>query len=79
MEENKIKAEELLKELKPCMGEQDEQEWIAKAVEAGIEKETATIIKAAYDKGCNEYNWRAWNAEGKYQKLCIAVCEKHYL
>lgn len=76
MEENKIKAEELLKELKPCMGEQETQDWIAKAKEAGIYEVMATIIKAAYDKGCNEYNWRAWNAEDKYKKLCIKVCEK---
>ena len=45
MEENKINAEELLKELKPCMGEQDEQEWIAKAVEAGIEKGRADAMR----------------------------------
>lgn len=76
MEETTTKENELLKALKPCMGEQDEQEWIAKAKELGFTEEAATIIKAAYDKGCNEYNWRAWNAEGKYQKLCIKVCEK---
>ena len=79
MEENKIKAEELLKELKPCMGEQETQDWIAKLEKVGFGEDTATLIKAAYDKGCNEYNWRAWNAEGKYQKLCIAVCEKYII
>ena len=76
MEETTTKSEELLKGLKPCMGEQDEQDWIVKAKELGFTEEAATIIKAAYDKGCNEYNWRAWNAEGKYKKLCIKVCEK---
>ena len=79
MEENKINAEELLKGLKPCMCEQDEQDWIANAKELGFTEEAATIIKAAYNKGCNEYNWRAWNAEGKYQKLCITVCEKYII
>jgi hypothetical protein len=77
MEDKKTtQAVELLKELKPCMDKQVEQEWIAKAKEAGFDEETARVILEAYNKGCNEYNWRAWNAEGKYTKLCIAVCEK---
>lgn len=76
MEEKTSSAKQLLEALKPGFGEQQEQEWLAKAKEAGFDEETATVILGAYNKGCNEYNLRAWNAEGKYQKLCIKVCEK---
>lgn len=76
MEEKTSSAKQLLEALTPGFSEQQEQEWLAKAKEAGFDEETATVILEAYNKGCNEYNWRAWDAEGKYQKLCIKVCEK---
>jgi hypothetical protein len=71
----KEKKEMVLKainELKPT----DKKEDFYKKVGDELSQDEADIIFEAYQKGCYEYNMRAWNAEDKYQKLCIKVCEK---
>ena len=64
-----------INELKP----NDKKEDFYKKVGDVLSQDEADIIFEAYQKGCNEYNLRAWNAEDKYQKLCIAVCEKYLI
>jgi hypothetical protein len=73
--EKKEMALEAIKKLKP----NDKKDDFYKKVGDELSQDEADIIFEAYQKGCNEYNWRAWNAEGKYQKLCIVVCEKYLI
>jgi glutamate mutase epsilon subunit len=84
MEEKKtITAEELLKQLKPCMTNQEEKEWQKKAVENGMDEAVANLVTTAYKKGTMEYLSQYIDADTKlnelqqrYVNLTIKVCEK---
>jgi hypothetical protein len=70
-EKNEMVAK-AIEELKPNT---EFAEWYDKLSDH-IDIDVANHVFIAYKKGCDEYNTRAWNAEYKYQQLCIKVCEK---
>ena len=45
-------------------------------VAMGFSENEATYIVGIYKKGIEEYKWDHYNLQQKYQKLCVAVCEK---
>ena len=70
--ENKEMLAKAAEELKPNT---EFAEWYDK-ISDYIEQDVAEHVFKAYKKGCEEYCFRAWNAEDKYNKLCIKVCEQ---
>ena len=84
MEEKKtIQANELLKELKPFLTNQEERDWQKKAVENGMDESVADLVTTAYKMGTMEYLSKYIDADTKlnemqkrYVNLTVKVCEK---
>lgn len=70
--EKKEMALKAIKELKPSDKICDFHE---KLKSTGITQDEADLIFEAYQKGCNEYNTRAWDAETKYTRLAIKLAD----
>jgi regulator of replication initiation timing len=53
-----------------------EETTVGDLMEQGYPKEEAEHILAIYKEGMNVYRWKHYMMQDKYNKLCVATCEK---
>lgn len=74
--EKKEMALKAIQELKPADKITDFYEKLGNIdADKVLTQDEADMIFEAYQKGCNEYNTRAWDAENKYQRLAIKLAD----